>query len=534
MNNQTHSTPKPSRRLPACMTPNSLLMALFIASFAIFFCVMPRYLDDLWYSFHLKDWIEGKTDADLWNAIKATWHDHFYTDNVRLANIIFVPFLTLPKWVGSGLAAILWGAAMIWGLKLLHIHPSRSPWICPAFFMWAFFMPWYDSMGVEDFQFNYIYPSFLAIAAIHIFCKHHTTHSKSKTILTFLLGLIIGCWHEGFSAPLLAGMWTITLLYPKFRTPRPMSLLIGITIGLAWMLIQPASWMRVDNVLNENEFGLSRILFICFQHPAFLTMTALAIITLLKKTWRKVYKDPIAILLLINAATSVGIHFLTTRTPRTGWWAEYTSILLILLLLRNMFPSALNKYTPRNIIFCTLITIISFAHQAMVDYYSFRIASTYNNAVKKHLDSGNDVVFTEIITEHDAPLICLFMPDFTTMLAPVNLYFVDLYYHRDDDRHFIPVPQELSHISATDGIPVPGNTGIRNINGRLFMPTDSTFVNEFLAEVNFGYTTKQNVRMICYPFISEADGKRYAFVYPWRRVVEMKLGYPSEINQINN
>lgn len=519
------------------LTANYLLIALFTLSFAIFFCGMPRYLDDLWYSIHLNDWANGYKDISLWEAITTTWAEHCNEDNARMANIVFVPFLLLPKWVGSALAAVLLGISMIWSIKLARLSPARSPWICPAIFMWAFFMPWYDSMGVENFQFNYIYSTFFATAAMRIFFSADTQSKPIATGMALLTGIVAGCWHEGFAAPLIAGLGCIFLYSSAHRQKTHIYLLAGMAIGLGWTLMQPISWNRAENIIGANDFGISRIIFISFQHPAFILMTLAAILCLTKSKWRNIYRDPVVVALIINAIVSVGIHFLTKRVPRTGWWAEFTSIIALTMLLRTLMPSLLNKYTLRNIPACALLVATAFLHQTVADIYAVRINRTFNKAISEHLSTGNNVVFTDVITEHDAPLICLFMPDFTTFLAPDNLYFINLHYHYhflQHDDQFIPIPRELRRVTALSGRPINGNAHVREFNGRMFIPTDVEGVTEFKAEVDFGYTTKKDVRMICYPFTSEADGQRYAFIYPWRRVVEMTLGHPVNINRTDD
>lgn len=105
-----------------------------------------------------------------------------------------------------------------------------------------------------------------------------------------------------------------------------------------------------------------------------------------------------------------------------------------------------------------------------------------------------------------------------------------MYYHDGDDDRFLAVPSELRGVTRESGHPVPGNTGLRETEGRLFMPTDSVRMGEFAADVDFGPVARQGVRMIYYPFVSEADGRRYAYVYPWRRVIEMRIGGIRSVN----
>lgn len=525
--------------MSAARTPRpyagTAVLALLTVTFAVFFIGMPRYLDDLWYSFHLKPWLDGVPGAPLWQAMVDTWTEHITTDNVRLANMVCVPFMILPKWVGSGISALLWGLSMAWGARLASLDPRRlTPLLCLGLCLWAFFMPWYDSMGVENFQFNYIWSTFLAVGAMRLFFSH----GSGRRVCVFLAGVLAGMWHEGFTAPLLASFGFLLLFCPHTRTPRAWWLTAGLALGMIWMLAWPTSWHRVANVTGENEFGAGRVLFISFQHPAFILMLLTAGVALCRRKWRGLLADPVVLALVVSAFTSVVIHFLTTRTSRTGWWAEFCAVVAVISLLRRMWPTFASSRSLMSGCISALLLALTFAHQVMVDYYTIRIGQAYRKALDMHMKSGRDSVFAEVPDEHTSPLICLYAPDFTPLLAPVNLTFVNIYYHRDDNGQFIPVPEQLRRVTASSGTavpPVPGGVDlhIRELDGRLFMPVDETARGEFTADVDFGYTRKQGVRMIYYPFVSEADGRRYAYLYPWRRVVEMRLGHIQALSPLS-
>lgn len=511
-----------------------VVLALLTVTFAIFFIGMPRYLDDLWYSIHLKPWLDGVPGAPLWQAMKDTWTEHMLTDNVRLANMVCVPFMILPKWVGSGISALLWGVSMAWGARLAGLDPGRlTPLLSLGMCLWAFFMPWYDSMGVENFQFNYIWPTFLAVLSLRLFFSD----KQRNPGWVFAAGLLTGLWHEGFTAPLLASFCTILTLCPHTRNRSAWWLTSGLALGMVWMLAWPTSWQRVANVTGENEFGPGRVVFIAFQHPALLLMLLTAALSLCRRKWREQLSDTITLALIVSALASAAIHFATTRTARTGWWAEYCAVITILRMLGHMCPRLSRSDKPTSLLVTLPLLLLTFTRQTVVDIYAIRIREAYDKALSKHLHSGQDNVFAEVPDEHSSPLICLYAPDFTPLLAPVNLTFVNFYYHRDDARQFIPAPEQLRRVTATSGVavpPVPGGEDlhIRELDGRLFMPTDETARGEFIADVDFGYTRKQGVRIIYHPFVSEADGKRYAYLYPWRRVVEMRLGHPRAISPL--
>lgn len=514
-------------RLKKLISANGLILCLFTVTFAVFFVGMPRYLDDLWYSSNIRNWLEGKPDASLWEGFKATWIEHFTIDNVRLANIVCVPFMALPKWIGSGIAALFTGLSVVWATRMAGADPFRSPLFPICIFLWTFCLPWYDSMGVENFQFNYVYSTVIALWVILVFFR---LDNRKRNIWKYgLLGLFAGLWHEGFTASLIGGFSAVLILFPSTRNKASLWLMAGLIAGMIWQLAWPCSWERASDVMGENSFGLGRLLFLSFQHPALLIALLLCFIMACRAKWRKYLYSRLTVTLIVNAFVCFIIHFLTTRTSRTGWWAEVCSIIFILTSLRALFPDFWSRYKLKNILVIIPLLALTLVHQVLVDYYTIRIAKIFNTAIDRHIRSGENVVFTEVLDEHNSPLICMYAPDFTTMLAPVNFIFINTYYHADNQGQFIPVPQELRDFTLEKGEkipPVPGgeDMDLRKYKGRLVIPTTEEYQGEFEARVDFGYTVKDGVRIVYMPFISEADGKRYAFIYPWRRVVEMRLG----------
>ena len=241
------------------------------------------------------------------------------------------------------------------------------------------------------------------------------------------------------------------------------------------------------------------------------------------------------VLLLLNIAASFTIHFFTLRSPRSGFWAENCAVLTVVYLLARLFPAFARAYNPRRLVFLVPLILVVLAHWLLVDVYSVRIRRSFDSAVQEWKQSSRPYVFAEVLDEHSSPLICMMSPDFTTLLAPVSLSFADFYLNTGDGRQFVPVPCELRDFTPAEAAAIPSDTlDIRLYKDRLVMPTTRTRRGEFLADVDFGYTVRHNVRIIYYPFVSEADSMTYAFVYPWRSVIDMRLGEIRSVTPLTN
>lgn len=510
---------------------NRTLLLMFVLAVGIFFIAMPLYMDDFWFMMNLKPWLEGVPGVSAWDAVVETWSDRLASDNSRLANIFFVPFLLLPKWVGAAVAAIMFGVVVVWSLRICGVDVSRSPLTAIALFLWSFCLPWYDTMGAMNYQFNYFYALFFATLALKIFLSG----GHANRWLLLIAGFLVGAWHEGFSAPLIGSFVILLIFYPAYRTTGNKFLLAGLFAGMIWLVSWPCAWNRTANVLAENNYGFSHFLYIAALHPAVFLAALCSLIALSRHRWRSIFKEPVMVLLLLNIAASFTIHFFTLRSPRSGFWAENCAVLTVVHLLARLFPAFARAYNPRRLVFLVPLILVVLAHWLLVDVYSVRIRRSFDSAVQEWKQSSRPYVFAEVLDEHSSPLICMMSPDFTTLLAPVSLSFADFYLNTGDGRQFVPVPRELRDFTPAETEAIPSDTlDIRLYKDRLVMPTTRTRRGEFLADVDFGYTVRHNVRMIYYPFVSEADSMTYAFVYPWRSVIDMRLGEIKSVTPLTN
>ncbi len=53
--------------------------------------------------------------------------------------------------------------------------------------------------------------------------------------------------------------------------------------------------------------------------------------------------------------------------------------------------------------------------------------------------------------------------------------------------------------------------------------------DEFTATIDYGRFSKNGVRVFYIPFTSQADGRPYLYLYPWRAIIEYRIGKPRAI-----
>lgn len=515
------------------------LWLLFVASIILFFAGMPRYVDDIWYSERFSEWLAGDGSGFPWSEMRETWVSHYLTDNARLSNVFVVPFLLIPKWIGSTLAAVALGYALIKGAMMADKR-MRIAGTGLIMILAAYCLPWYDSMGSQDLQFNYAIPTWMALWAAAYFLEAHK-RGLWQSLILLLAGIIFGAWHEGISVPAAGGFMALLILFPRYRTLPNALLCAGTLIGFAYLLSCPVFFSRAGE--TEAIFSTSHLLFIAISHPAFLLAMLIATVMLFSRRGRNELSDPWIIFLIVSAVLSVAIHLVATRTPRTGWWGEFASILLTAALAARL------KWCDSRIdsIFGVVFIIIAFAHQLLTDIYSFRIRKAFDAAVAQYAAAKEGEIFLVFDTEHDPSIIAWFSPDFTLFAGKSNREIVKNYYHPEDSLEFSVIPLQLRDVTMSAGTPLGGNAGVREAGNRLFMPLNDSIAalisgrdpeksvietaatltsGEMKADVDYGITTKRSQRVFYIPFTSQADGRRYVWLYPWRAIIEYRIGHP--------
>lgn len=494
------------------------MLACMIIMYAIFLCTMPLYADDLWFSVFIKD------DPGL-TGMWTTWREHFKIDNARLSNIVLVPLLLMPKWVGSMGATLCWGWALCKGGVTAGLRPDQWPGWAIWLTLTCFLLPWYDSIGSMCYQLNYLVATALTLCATCI----ATERKMLPPILYFVVGTITGMWHEGFSIPLLAGLIVATFCFRWMRNKHVYALTIGLFAGIIWLSSSPGIISRFTVVSDPSrDYFFRQIGFKTLLHPGLLLLLGAIAVALLRRVSLRTLTTPANTILFVSALVSYLIHLSSLLAPRSGWWCEFASMILLIRVC-----SVSRLYIRRPVIargVAVAVGLLTLWRMTSVDVAAIDISRDFREALRQYAAAPGKTIFMNFVTEHDAPLINLFAPDYTLFISPYYSFFHNYYLNAPESAKMIVIPAKLRYITAQSGESIDGNAGVRHLDATMFMPSDSLVSYQFSADIDFGLIQKRGVRMLAFPFHSEADGRRYVWIYPWRQVVAMKLG---KINRID-
>lgn len=521
---------------PPRISVNTILFALTTVAMGFFFVGMPRYVDDLWYSIDIMSWERGLEYTHWWEPVRDTIAYHMTYDTSRLSNILFTPFLLLPKWAGSLPLTMLVFPTLVLMMRMASVSWRRSPLGAVLVLLFGFGLPWYDSIGSECYQFNYIVPMALglwvAAAALRLI--------KSPRWLLVAGSVLLGMWHEGFAIPILSGLVAVTIFcHPDVSRRRLVTVCVAIAAGLLWIVLSPSLLYRMDTVASQQHRDLgAKTVFILLQHPLFLLTVVLAAIAAMKAGARHALRSPAMIFLGVSALVSICISAATLSSPRAAWWCDTATIPALLILLHTLLPGVTGRYDRRTLFYAVPCLALATAHYSAVAYWSLKADKAMHETHAQHMANPRAAAFFDYPTELQAPLICYETPDFTLFVGEIFRVFYNMHYHRLDDIEVRFVPAALRTMHPGSGEPLADSGCIRRVEGHMVMPLDSfpepidtARVTEVIADIGFDHRVKHGSRIFCTPFTSVADGRRYVYLYPWRCVPDIWLG---EIKSITN
>lgn len=521
-------------RLIRAAVINAVLCAAWLVMVAVFLIAMPKYYDDLWFILEFRDWLAAQgvidpteggnllTSGMPWEALAYTVREHWLYDNGRLCNMVVIPLLLLPKWVGSAIVVLFCAVMVGYGFRLAGIDWKRSALVVPALFLWTFFIPWSQHCGAMVYQYNYLVSGGLLLWTLALACTGRD--SRWRSIGVFLLAVVVGVWQEGFSVPAFAGVAVCMCIFPACRTRRALCLMAGLAVGIAAVASSPAFRARVNYDIMSGPLAVTTAKALA-GHLSFVLLVLLSGVSLCLRSTRRVVLSPQLLFALVAGFAAIIIQIVTVGTRRAGWCADIVSVVGLLYMLRHMPWNGLWYRRQVALSFCLVAGVLTFWHWAVVDVLSVRIGRQMHEFIMRNVSGGEQTIFTDIDTFYDLPAIAAGVPDcgIFTSVSVMDSYHG---YFNADGRtpRLVVIPRALRGVTADSGEAVAGGSGWRRQGGYLFAAGEVADGTRLRADVRMWWGTARGVEFQCHPFVSETDGKSYYYIYPWHSRWELMSG----------
>ena len=504
------------------------IVVMITISHVLIYSFMPYTCDDYWYMTPLREYCMG-IDASfpaegLWNC----WSSHYLHDNIRLANVVFTFFLLIPKIIPSIISGLLVGVMLWLGAKVSNINDCNPLLLAMMALLLSFLLPWYEQMFTLCFAFNYIWASVLMLMLAYIFFYRE---KLPGVVWSFLLGLIVGAWHEGFSVPLLCGFVVYAILCRRIINRRHIAMMLGLVVGILWLANAPGLQMNMGYKIKSLE--LTAILRkLLLYHVPLLLLTGSVIIALISRSTRKLIFDPLFVALVSICIVGVMLNLMINVGVRTGWVGYLFGIIATIYLWKKMKTAKYGQTkTIVKRILAIAVSLFLLAHYVVVIYYAIKINTEFENVLEKYHESPDGVVFANVTYDYQALPLAWKKPYFECFTYDLVTYWVDKYYY-DCEKQLRVIPACLYNAENLNAVKVKGNNPFMIYDGFLYAPIgeDEDVSNADSYEIDFGHAKKI---LMCSNFMFATQGeKKYYFSFPQRATVHRWIGCIKEMNRV--
>lgn len=336
---------------------------------------------------------------------------HYLTCNGRILDSVG-PIITfaLPRLLASILMGVMAAFYFLIVLKASDvIRPERVSASMLIILTIILAMPWWDSMWLRVCQFSYMWPTAFCILFFVLFTqKPVRNESFFNYILYIALGVITGFSHEQSGLSACCGVFAYWVFINKFNTlnRRQIILTVSLIFGLACVLVNPMLWSRFESsgssLLKVRTFEL-----VTTTLPLLCLMIIVVFFMIFSKKQRTILKQlsENSWIIYVALALAGGAIAIFSRTiGRTGFLPETASIIALALIVEKQKY----KITKPVAVLCSTAMLIAVTiHFIIAISLQIKLNDEYNDVLRDYIQSEDGIVYYDITTRRDFPLLAL-------------------------------------------------------------------------------------------------------------------------------
>lgn len=425
------------------MSNEKLINILYISVsilIGIGLCVFPLISDDIASLYPFKDYIAG-TSGD-WLAGVKEWYEY---GGGRLTNFISINSALMPGWIVGIVSSFCIFLILNIGAIIGDFKNSLALNTIYIFLFVSIF-PWVDQLYLRAFQINYIWSTALSLCVVYRFLHYN----KSFSCLTLLLCIVLGFWHEGFSACVLSTLVMLTIFIQEYRNKYNFAYLASIIPGLLILGI-----VHIKSGA-ANYFNTRYSILYVFLIPiiAFVLLWVITFISTLSKTsqnrakrltLREKLTSPAFITLLCLSVFSGFLMIYIPTGPRTGSLGIIAAAIGSCSILRYTITTLdNNKSLASRLIYFPLGTLITI-HLALVSYQCIKARVMNDYVLKEYSKNPTSTIYAPMTLSIKISPIYLRKPYYDWFAHyPTTKTFTNFY--GTDDKPFMVAPSQLKDI----------------------------------------------------------------------------------------
>lgn len=494
-------------------------VALFAAANYLIYMLYPLVGDDLWYAERFFDYVRHGAGGFPWREIAYTVADHFEGgDNVRLANIVLLPLLALPRWMAAIVPAGAVGALLLGSARLASSDrrlPSLLMLTAVAVCL-SFMLPWQENFFQLCFALNYVVPAAMMVWFLVAFFRgggyfpETTTgaHGRLWRQMALLNAMLLGAFNEAVSLPTLTAVIIVIIFFPTFRSRRVGLLTLALIIGVLYVVVSRVTILSFDRSQMDTHSGLAEVVKVVKLQVPLVIFIAALMVKGLRCGWRSII-SPVYLAYIVVALVSIVLNIIFQRGERISVPAHVASICGFL----NVFSGVRLRAWLRALLVGAGVAILA-VHYVVAVRVTAAVQRQWTDIVDIVMAPGgppSHYIFSELTIPESESMWAWRKPGILIngwMMTVINREAGRAGYQGP----FVGVvPEGLRHVTADSGEPVPGGTGIRKLGKWYFSPYSESW--PWVVRGKMGPFTK-DIHFRVYNFMSEADGREYFYMHP--------------------
>lgn len=493
--------------------PYLAYMAALAVVMLVAYCAYPYVLDDLWFRRSFSLYLAQPSISAYWHGLKDSIETHFLYDNSRLFNTIAASIIVLPRCITGAVCAafavaMCWLAAVLagcWKRRFLFFALSQAALV--------FVLPWYDSILVVMFAFNYVGVSVVFLLTALWLLKNR----RANVLAAFMIGLISGLCHEAFTVALVGGSVALFAVFKRWRTGATFMFAAGLVVALyCLMVLSPGAAYRFSDAAS---IGLDDLLSRCaaffpmefrYTLPVWCLWTICAALFIIPSTRRKMLTP--TIVFLFASSVAAWFPFAPYFAWRASWPIWLASIILGIVVARTFMPRIAQMRLARLVgVLCLGLVL---AHMVVVDAECLRLRREYNALAACLKSASGPPVFAPLPDTAGQTLLSIGKVN-NEILFAFNEPFTWL------------VPDQLENFDPAAAV----NIGIEKpvwLAGRHLVIADDGLNNDYYqANIRFGNWNASGY-LYAHPFANQHG--RFVYLSPWSFYIASRFGTPARVS----
>lgn len=400
---------------------------------ALFFSLMyfwtPLYMDD-WIFLYRYRITNGGSDEFVFSSWIHFIVDNSKVDNGRLANL-FAPFFATEALGMRAIFPWLSGFAVASTIPFVFsfsgIKKYRVAYACVAFVFIVGFLPWRDSLYLQDYSLNYVFSTAITFLNLWLILRYDNRGwTYTKFVICLLLTLLAAGWHEEFALSISGAMGLWALLHPRKCSVQWWVIAVFYFV-FGWLFLYTPGMIdrAVTHGVQLNQIRMHQMVYCVPQIVVVLTVFILILNRRGRKTLCVYFAERPFFICFAAMCVTFAVPLIIPFSPRMMYWPAVLSFVCLFRMCRSWADKVFSFRLVR--VFTYMCFFLLLVQLSTVVYWQRKIYCNVEELYEKF--RTHQSVFHNLIRLDEIPWWTLKLNTRNSMYNTDNYLCLGYYYH---------------------------------------------------------------------------------------------------------